>query len=34
MRYVIVNGRLAVDDGKLTGVLAGRALRKRNASGS
>jgi len=34
MRYVIVNGRLAVDDGKLTGVLAGRALRKHNASGS
>jgi len=28
MRYVIVNGKLAVDDGKYTGVLAGRALRK------
>ena len=27
MRWVIVNGRLAVDDGKPTGVLAGRALR-------
>lgn len=28
MRYVIVNGRIAVDDGAFTGVLAGRALRK------
>ena len=28
MRYVIVNGKLAVDHGKYTGVLAGRALRK------
>jgi len=27
MRWVIVNGKLAVDDGKATGVLAGRALR-------
>ena len=27
MRWVIVNGQLAVDDGKPTGVLAGRALR-------
>jgi N-acyl-D-aspartate/D-glutamate deacylase len=27
MRYVLVNGRLAVDGGKPTGVLAGRALR-------
>jgi N-acyl-D-aspartate/D-glutamate deacylase len=27
MRWVIVNGRIAVDDGKPTGVLAGRALR-------
>jgi N-acyl-D-aspartate/D-glutamate deacylase len=28
MRYVIVNGQLAVEDGKYTGTLAGRALRK------
>jgi len=28
MRYVLVNGKLAVDDGKYTGVLAGKALRK------
>lgn len=28
VRYVIVNGKLAVDDGKYTGALAGRALRK------
>jgi N-acyl-D-amino-acid deacylase len=28
MRYVIVNGQLAVEDGKYTGALAGRALRK------
>lgn len=28
MKYVIVNGKLAVDDGKYTGTLAGRALRK------
>lgn len=28
MLYVIVNGKLAVDDGKVTGVLAGRPLRK------
>jgi N-acyl-D-amino-acid deacylase len=27
MRWVIVNGHIAVDDGKPTGVLAGRALR-------
>ena len=27
MRWVIVNGQLAVDDGKPTGALAGRALR-------
>ena len=26
MRYVVVNGRLAVDRGRPTGVLAGRAL--------
>jgi N-acyl-D-amino-acid deacylase len=28
MRYVIVNGQLAVEDGKYTGALAGRPLRK------
>lgn len=28
MKYVIVNGQLAIDGGKYTGVLAGRALRK------
>jgi N-acyl-D-aspartate/D-glutamate deacylase len=28
MRYVIVNGRLAIDGGKLTDALAGRALRR------
>ena len=28
MRYVIVNGQLAVEDGKYTGTLAGRPLRK------
>jgi N-acyl-D-amino-acid deacylase len=27
MRYVLVNGQLAVDDGKVTGALAGRPLR-------
>jgi N-acyl-D-aspartate/D-glutamate deacylase len=27
MRWVVVNGQLAVDDGKPTGALAGRALR-------
>ncbi|MDB4889116.1 MAG: putative aminoacylase, partial [Gemmatimonadetes bacterium] len=27
MRYVLVNGQLAVDAGKFTGVLAGRPLR-------
>ena len=26
MRYVVVNGKLAVDQGRVTGVLAGRAL--------
>jgi len=31
MKYVIVNGKIAVDDGTYTGVLAGRALRKRPA---
>jgi hypothetical protein len=29
MRYVIVNGKLAVEEGKFTGTLAGRALKKR-----
>jgi N-acyl-D-amino-acid deacylase len=28
MLYVIVNGRIAIDNGSYTGVLAGRALRK------
>ncbi len=28
MRYVFVNGRAAVNDGKLTGVLAGQSLRR------
>jgi N-acyl-D-amino-acid deacylase len=28
LRYVLVNGRLAIDNGLYTGVLAGRALRK------
>ena len=28
MKWVIVNGKLAVEDGKFSGVLAGRALRK------
>ena len=28
MKYVIVNGKLAVEDGKYTGALAGRPLRK------
>ena len=28
MHYVIVNGRVAVENEKFTGVLAGRALRK------
>ena len=28
MKYVIVNGKLAVEDGKYNGALAGRALRK------
>jgi N-acyl-D-aspartate/D-glutamate deacylase len=27
MRYVLVNGRLAVDSGRVSGVLAGRAIR-------
>src|SRR5882724_6714472 len=28
MKFVIVNGKIAVEDGKYTGALAGRALRK------
>ena len=28
MKWVIINGKLAVEDGKFSGVLAGRALRK------
>jgi len=32
MRYVIVNGKLVVDNGSYTGVLAGRALRKARAA--
>lgn len=28
MKYVIVNGKIAVEDGKYTGVLAGRALHR------
>jgi N-acyl-D-amino-acid deacylase len=28
MRFVLVNGKIAVDEGKFTGVLAGRALRR------
>jgi len=31
VEYVVVNGRLAVDRGRPTGMLAGRALRKRPA---
>jgi N-acyl-D-aspartate/D-glutamate deacylase len=30
MKYVLVNGKIAVDEGAYTGVLAGRALRKSN----
>lgn len=33
MKYVVVNGTLAVDQGKYTGALAGRALRKSSAIG-
>ena len=29
MKHVIVNGKLAVDNGTYTGALAGRALRKK-----
>ena len=32
MKYVIVNGKLAVEDGKYTGALAGRPLRKEHSS--
>src|SRR5207249_10402892 len=32
MRYVIVNGRVAVENGIYTGVFAGRALRKKKSS--
>ena len=28
MRYVFVNGTAAVNDGKLTGAMAGKALRR------
>jgi N-acyl-D-amino-acid deacylase len=28
MKYVIVNGKVAIDGGKYVGALAGRALRK------
>jgi N-acyl-D-amino-acid deacylase len=28
MRYVLVNGTVAIDDGKYTGAIAGRALRR------
>jgi len=31
MKFVIVNGKVAVENGVYTGVLAGRALRKRVA---
>ena len=33
MRYVLVNGSLAVDEGEITGSAAGRALAKRPTSG-
>ena len=32
MRYVIVNGRVAVENGTYTGVFAGRTLRKKKSS--
>ena len=28
MKYVVVNGKVAVDDGKFNGTLAGRPLKK------
>jgi len=34
MRYVVVNGALAVDGGKVTGAAAGRALVQRPSSGA
>jgi N-acyl-D-aspartate/D-glutamate deacylase len=32
INYVVVNGRLVVDNGEHTGTLAGRALRRGRAS--
>ena len=32
MKYVIVNGKLAVEDGKYNGALVGRPLRKELAA--
>jgi N-acyl-D-amino-acid deacylase len=32
IRYVVVNGRVAMDNGEHTGILAGRALRRGRAS--
>jgi N-acyl-D-amino-acid deacylase len=29
MKYVMVNGKVAIDGGEFTGILAGRALRRR-----
>lgn len=34
VRYLWVNGKLAIDDGRVTGTLAGRALRHRGRSSS
>ena len=34
MRYVIVNGIVAVDGGRYTGAMAGRALRRVGAAGT
>ena len=34
VRYLFVNGQLAIDDGQVTGQLAGRALRHRQPSAS
>ena len=31
MKFVVVNGTLAVDDGKATGATAGRALRRQSS---
>jgi len=31
IKYVIVNGKVAIDGGKYTGAMAGRALRKMDA---